>query len=180
MTLEQEQHLQELLWKWREERHLSIKSQRNGLMGNLCEEMSEYYRATNESEKIDALCDIYVFCANSLKMSVDIIINIMNNVVPINPFNTYIFEMLHKLTYSFDYSDEFKINTTLYSIMRSVVYKTNELGYDFYKCMQETIKEISSRTGYYDENIHKFVKDKSEEAKAKWHKADYEKCKIKG
>ena len=46
--------------------------------------------------------------------------------------------------------------------------------------MLETIKEISSRTGYYDENIHKFVKDTSDEAKAKWYKADYEKCKIKG
>ncbi len=180
MTLEQEQKLEQLLKNWREERHLAVESQRNGLMGNLCEELSEYYRATNNDEKIDALCDIYVFCANSLKMSVDIIINIMNNVVAINPFNTYIFEMLHKLTYSFNYSDEFKINTTLYSIMRSVAYKTNELGYDFYKCMQETIKEISSRTGHYDKNIHKFVKDKSDEAVKKWYKADYSKCKIKG
>ena len=46
--------------------------------------------------------------------------------------------------------------------------------------MLETIKEISSRTGYYDENIHKFVKDKSEETKAKWYKPNYEKYKIKG
>ncbi|MCZ6166047.1 hypothetical protein O6B98_08255 [Campylobacter ureolyticus] len=45
--------------------------------------------------------------------------------------------------------------------------------------MLETIKEISSRTGHYDENIHKFVKNKSDEAKSKWYKADYDKCKIK-
>ena len=45
--------------------------------------------------------------------------------------------------------------------------------------MLETIKEISSRTGLYDQNIHKFVKNKSDEAKSKWYKADYDKCKIK-
>lgn len=178
MTLKQEQHLQDLLKQWREERHLSIESQRDGLMGNLCEEMAEYYRATNDDEKIDALCDIYVFCMNSLKISIDIIINIMNNVVIVNPFNNDIFKMLYDLTYSFKYSNEFKINTTLYSIMRSVMDQTNKLGYDFYKCMIETIKEISSRTGHYDESIHKFVKDKSKEAKAKWYKADYEKCRL--
>ena len=66
MTLEQELELQNLLKQWRDERHLSIKSQRDGLIGNLCEEMAEYYRATNNDEKIDALCDMYVFCMNSL------------------------------------------------------------------------------------------------------------------
>lgn len=179
MTLEQELEIQELLKNWRDERHLTLEMQRDGLMGNLCEEMAEYYRATNKREKIDALCDIYVFCMNSLPWGVDIIINIMKNGATINPFNTYIFEMLHKLNRSFNYSNEFKINTALYSIMRSVVYQINELGYNFYECMMETIKEISSRTGHYDENIHKFVKDKSDEAKSKWYKADYEKCRIK-
>lgn len=70
MEPEQEQYLQELLKQWRDERHLTIKSQRDGLMGNLCEELSEYYRATNNDKKIDALCDMYVFCMNSMETSI--------------------------------------------------------------------------------------------------------------
>ncbi|EHT8189903.1 hypothetical protein KXN06_000839, partial [Campylobacter jejuni] len=31
------------------------------------------------------------------------------------------------------------------------------LGFDFYKCMLEKIKEIESRTGFYDERLKKFV-----------------------
>ena len=52
------------------------------------------------------------------------------------------------------------------------------LDYDFKIAMLETIKEISSRTGSYDENAKKWVKDTSPEAKAKWYKADYERARI--
>lgn len=45
-------------------------------------------------------------------------------------------------------------------------------------CYDFEIKEISSRTGRYDENIHKFVKDRSPETVTKWYKADYSKCRI--
>ncbi|HFU5770340.1 TPA: hypothetical protein ACH6IR_000328 [Campylobacter jejuni] len=37
--------------------------------------------------------------------------------------------------------------------------KCKNLGFDFYKCMLQTIKEIESRTGYYDEEKSKFIKD---------------------
>lgn len=50
-------------------------------------------------------------------------------------------------------------------------------GYDPFKAMNETIKEISSRTGHFDPYINKFVKDKSPEAQALWYKADYSKAK---
>lgn len=46
-------------------------------------------------------------------------------------------------------------------------------GYSFELAMDETIKEISSRTGAYDEASKKWIKDTSPEAKAKWYKADY-------
>ena len=39
-------------------------------------------------------------------------------------------------------------------------------------------KEISSRTGAYDENAKKWVKDESDEAKAKWYQANYELARI--
>ena len=45
--------------------------------------------------------------------------------------------------------------------------------------MLETIKEISSRTGSYDEATKKWIKDTSDEARAKWYSANYELARIK-
>lgn len=186
MTLEQELEIQELLKNWRDERHLTLEMQRDGLMGNLCEEMAEYYRATNESEKIDALCDIYVFCMNSLDSDLKVTRDGFNKTdfPRIYVLNDCKMVLLSEIK---DNLDKLKLedidvnyfNLYLYAMMKSAEIETTKLGYNFYECMLQTIKEISSRVGHYDENIHKFVKDKSEEAKAKWYKADYEKCKIK-
>lgn len=52
-----------------------------------------------------------------------------------------------------------------------------QLGYDAEQCMNETIKEISSRTGAINPGTKKWEKFKTEEAKAKWYKADYSKFK---
>lgn len=51
-------------------------------------------------------------------------------------------------------------------------------GYDGDKVMDEVIKEISSRTGSYNEEAKKWLKDTSDEAKSKWYKADFSKCKL--
>lgn len=173
MTLEQEQHIQDLLKAWREERHLFIESQRDVLIGNIFEEMAEYYRAPIGDEEIDALCDIYVFCMNSLKLE-DIT----------NTRRRY--KLFFKKTHEQRLSDDIKNlmenpydDVYVYMLMITVEdMTTNFLGYNFYECMLETIKEISSRTGHYDSSIHKFVKDKSEEAIKNWHKADYSRCRI--
>lgn len=50
-------------------------------------------------------------------------------------------------------------------------------GYDGDKVMDEVIKEISSRTGSYNEEAKKWLKDKSSEAQSRWYKADFSKCK---
>ena len=74
----------------------------------------------------------------------------------------------------------YPLNKQIYTLTKVCEKEVTEMGYNFYECMLETIKEISSRTGHYDKNIHKFVKNKSDEAVKKWYKADYSKCKIKG
>lgn len=177
MTLEQELELQNLLKQWREERHLSIESQRDGLIGNLCEEMAEYYRATNESEKIDALCDIYVFCMNSIDADFKYLKDVLETSVD---YRFYIVSYINNCLGLVNNNSpvEKELNKYLHVLMLNVEIEATEMGYDFYKCMLETIKEISSRTGHYDENIHKFVKDTTPEAVKKWYKADYSKCRI--
>jgi len=51
-----------------------------------------------------------------------------------------------------------------------------KLGYKPTLVMDETLKEIESRTGSIQDG--KFVKDQSNEAKSKWYEADYNSCKT--
>ena len=63
-------------------------------------------------------------------------------------------------------------------ILINCAYLCEYYGFNFQIAMDETIKEISSRTGAYDESAKKWIKDTSDEAMAKWYKADYEKARI--
>ena len=65
MTKEQFYEINQRLEKWRRQRHLTKEKQRLGYLGNTYEEVSEYYRAKDEYEKIDAIMDITVFTLNS-------------------------------------------------------------------------------------------------------------------
>jgi len=62
-----------------------------------------------------------------------------------------------------------------------IVIATGELlkmGYDPNKAMDETIKEISSRTGSFNEASGKWEKFKTPEAQALWYTAQYGKAKL--
>ena len=186
------------LAEWRAERGITAESQKEGYLVNVMEELGElaqalrYYdralidecsyckaiKQTAEHGIIDALCDISVFTINAgadipcqlkpliIETEKLIILSIEDIFVAIadfirtdangSPFNYYDFALILKLCASVCEQYEF----------------------DFQKSMIETIKEISSRTGAYDEVSKKWVKDKSDEARAKWYKADYEKARI--
>ena len=132
---------------------------------------------TIEHEIIDALCDIAVFTINAgadLPSAVKPLIieakrefSVADIFVAIadfiradengSPFNYYDFALI--LNYCASVCEKY--------------------GFNFEIAMLETIKEISSRTGSYDEKAKKWVKDSSDEARAKWYQADYEKARIK-
>lgn len=155
------------LKQWCDERHLSVESQQKNLAGNVLEELSELARASNNNEKIDALCDICVFAINAYDKELNFYkqFPIYNSCLEIHSFTESI---ITHLRYN-----------SIPTIISMCFYNIERLGYDPYECMDETIKEISSRVGHYDDKIGKFVKDESKEAKSKWYKANYLKCKIK-
>ncbi|MGI7727681.1 hypothetical protein ACNGL0_08045 [Campylobacter jejuni] len=64
MTEIQFNEIKERLTQWREERHLTYENQQAGFLGNVFEKISEYFRAKNDLERVDALCNIAVFCFN--------------------------------------------------------------------------------------------------------------------
>lgn len=187
------------LAQWREERHLSTESQAQGLFGNVLEECAELIRAKNVGDvegMIDAICDVAVFTINAQ----DLIPSEMAATIKRrgeeaikeycqnNIFNSKE-GMVRDEVVEFVYQVVFHIRVALtpdkpryYNPFAEIMYycyfTSFHLGYDFAKCMQETIKEISSRTGKWNSELGKFEKDTSDEAKARWYKADYSKCKF--
>ena len=187
---------------WRAERKITAESQKDGYLINIMEELGELSAALRDYERfskpsypypknkkyaehgiIDALCDIAIFTINAgadipcrLKPVIietkrefsvasifvaiaDFIRTDVNNSPFVNgsPFNYYDFAR----------------------ILRCCASVCEQYGYNFQIAMDETIKEISSRTGAYDEKAKKWVKDTSDEARAKWYQADYELARIK-
>ena len=55
----------ESLTQWREERGLQNKI--GNVAGNICEELTEYLRASTVEDEIDALCDMVVFAINAIE-----------------------------------------------------------------------------------------------------------------
>ena len=154
------------LTQWMDERSLDINGQRKGFVSNIQEEMVEYFSAKDDNQRIDALCDITVFCVNAMKAydkehikEPESVANIISSVT--------LGKQLDQITQN-------KFSKDSLENMIDICYTlATEMGYDFKKAMDETIKEISSRTGSYDEKAKKWIKDTSEAAKAKWYKANY-------
>ena len=187
--------------EWRAERGITAESQKAGYLVNVMEELGELASALRDYEKfsateqdtakkqkaeyeiIDALCDISVFTINA---GVDIpcdfkVTQIQPNAnYSINAELNFLIERITHFNKAIIFGDYPK-DTAIYfnSILDKCADICEYCGFDFQIAMDETIKEISSRTGSYDEVSKKWVKDESDEARAKWYQADYEKARIK-
>jgi len=160
---------------WRGYRNIP-RFNKNVYVADILEELAEYLRAKTEYDKIDALCDIAVFSINTALVVED-------DILEANEFYTTsineIMRMIVEIKTRLD--TEYIIDIT--NIAFSIMY---QMGYDYKMCMLETIKEISSREQdplqkqewLLNGASGKWKKDTSDEAKAKWYKADYERCRV--
>ena len=132
-----------------------------------------------EYEIIDALCDISVFTIN---VGADINCNekleSINTTTQTTRCNSSLSFLLSECG-NFVYYGKFSSYVCFNQILLSCAKLCEQYGFNFEIAMLETIKEISSRTGAYDEATKKWIKDTSDEAKAKWYKANYELARIK-
>ena len=181
---------------WRNERGITAESQKEGYIVNVMEEFGELATALREYERfskpsypypknkkyaehgiIDALCDIAVFTIN-----VGADINCNEKLESINTTQTTrcnsSLSFLLSECGNFDYYGKLSSYVCFNQILLSCAKLCEQYGFNFEIAMLETIKEISSRTGSYDENAKKWVKDESDEAKAKWYSANYELARI--
>ena len=183
---------------WRDERKITAESQKDGYIINIMEELGELAQALRDYEKfskhdcpyceidkqkaehdiIDALCDISVFTINA---GADIPTPVKRTEIEWKKSSLnadYILKQLVEKCAEFSYFD-WGEQKCFNIILINCAYLCEHYGFNFEIAMLETIKEISSRTGSYDEKAKKWIKDESDEAKAKWYKADYEKARIK-
>ena len=184
------------LAEWRAERGITAESQKAGYLVNVMEELGELATALREYERfskpsypypknkkyaehgiIDALCDISVFTINAWA---DIPCELKRTEIELRKSSLdadYILKQMVEKCARFSYF-EWGETSAFNIILINCAYLCEHYGFNFELAMDETIKEISSRTGSYDEVSKKWVKDESDEARAKWHKADYEKARI--
>ena len=164
---------QDELKVWREARGLTT-AQPN-FRTYIEEEAQELLDAKTTEEVIDALCDMAVLTENQARLEGhEIKYELRAQEIDVLP------EELHEgitffLTLYEGVNGHNQVNFQV--IFTTCATAIEELGYDFDKCMNETLKEISSRTGSINEETGKWEKFTTEEAKASWYKADYSTCK---
>jgi len=167
-----------MLQKFREERGLDgQKFKRSVEVSNLLEECKEYVDATTDYDRIDALCDICVFADNAL--------HYLNAKVQYYGIKDNYISDIIKIVGIISMPELNKAITIrnfqyLYETSKNAV---TALGYNFNKCMQETVKEISSRKQdpkqakeWAKNGVDgKWQKDKRQK---NTYKADYDVCRI--
>ncbi|MGI7463343.1 hypothetical protein ACNF96_03430 [Campylobacter jejuni] len=155
MTEMQFNEIKERLADWRSERSLTYENQREEFLGNVFEKVSEYFRAKDDLERVDAVCDIVIFCFNSF----DLEFKEMGKIYDCDATKISIVDITDDLTYTTAkfMRKDFKDFNNIYRLVFNCEHLCKNLGFDFYKCMLEKIKEIESRTGFYDERLKKFV-----------------------
>ena len=180
---------------WRHERGITAESQKQGYIVNVMEEFGELATALREYERfskpsypypknkkyaehgiIDAICDISVFTINA---GADVDDNTKAKVIDITKTTILNSSFSSLLSYCGDYAGYVKAFSCFNDILLVCAKLCENYGFNFEIAMLETIKEISSRTGSYDEVSKKWVKDESDEAKTKWYQANYELARLK-
>jgi hypothetical protein len=90
-----------------------------------------------------------------------------------NGYTANIVEELGEWQAAWDNNNEHEKVDALNDIIVFSITELLKMGYDVEKTLNETYKEIDSRTGEWDPGIQKWVKYKTPEAKEKWVSADY-------
>lgn len=165
---------------WRKERQLD-KSQGfvfdlDKQVSFLTEEITEYLRAKDDYEKIDALCDLTVFSINAINGIDNDYDDIFSDTYCMQKKNYHIANIIDRIPYMFKCRQNGKYSFV--DIIEMCKYMIENLGFNYDLCMNKTLLEIESRKGAFNNDTGKWEKFKDEDSMKLWYKADYSKCKL--
>ena len=165
---------------WRKERQLD-KSQGfvfdlDKQVSFLTEEITEYLRAKDDYERIDALCDLTIFSMNAINGIDNDYNDIFSDTYCMQKQNYHICNIIDRIPYMFKCKQNGKYSFV--DIIEMCKYMIDNMDYDYFKCINETLKEIESRKGAFNSESGKWEKFKDEESQKLWYKANYEDCKL--
>lgn len=144
MTGLQFNEIKERLAKWRKDRHLTYENQREEFLGNVFEKVSKYFRAKNDYESMNVLCDIAVFFINSFRFEYETTFSYEN--VSKDDFTRHLIYRLGDLIEKNKELDlEFAENHLGFGFLVLIENMVSELNFDFHKCILEALKEIESQ-----------------------------------
>lgn len=165
---------------WRKERGLDITQgfefNLDTQVSFLTEEITEYLRANDDYEKVDALCDITVFSINAINGIDNDYNDIFSDIYCMQKQNYHICNIIDRIPYMFKCKQNGKYS--FIDIIEICKYMIENLGFNYDLCMEETLEEIESRKGAFNPDNGKWEKFKDEESMKLWYKANYESCKL--
>ena len=177
------QEILDKLKKWRTNRNMNDKDFILEVeVANLLEEYTEYLRAKNIDEQVDALNDMMVFSHNAMSYLKIDYVDTVHNVF--SHFRSY--TILQAISEMHDYTYDETKGKLFCIVILLCQERLESLGYDYDKTLLETIKEVSSRLQdpiqmkEWAENGcdgSKWQKDKGQ-AVSTLYKADYDSCKV--
>ena len=164
---------------WRQERGLQHTV--GNIAANIGEEIVEYLRAENDEHHVDALCDIFVFSVNAISAMgereyASLAMNLSMSTYEINE-RSYFAEIINRFCLIAKFGYTLNIDA-LITIAICAKAQLCNAGYDFLIAMDETLKEIHSRTGAWNDTTQKWEKFRTPEAMDLWYEADYSKAKL--
>lgn len=148
MTPKQRQILQDLLRnnEEEEEKLIEIKVLREKLSSIMYERMTDYYKATNDIEKVKALCYMYLLLLKSIYQVVTNFKNLkLRDYMKNQKDRLFMLDRIDIDKPAIEYADK-----ALYEFMLNIECEADKMGFDFYQCMRETIKEITVYKANYD------------------------------
>ena len=180
----------------RTERKITAREQKKDYIVNVMEKFGELASAVKDYEKfsqpdwsyptdiqeaeceiVKAICDIAVL---TLNVGAEVF---FSKRVPLLDTST-VSQSVNNLSLlisdcaDFEYYEDYNSYVHFYNILMVCAKLCEQYGFNFQLAMEEAVKEISSHTGFFDEDTKKWERDDSWEAQTTWYHADYELARI--
>lgn len=180
----------------RAERNLTADSQKKDYIVNVMEKFGELASAVKDYEKysqpdwsyptdvqeaeqeiVKAICDIAIL---TLNIGAEVFFSKRIPLIDTSTVSQSVnyLGLLMSDCADFECYEDYNSYVHFYNILMVCAKLCEQYGFNFQLAMEESIKEISSYTGSFDEDTKKWKIDYSWEAQTRWYRADYELAKV--